>query len=75
MFVACIPDMEAGSLDEWIELYFKDRPKSKWIVEIKSLKKKQYDQMYRKLSLGKIAFQMMEAWGVGTVVNVDSLHD
>ena len=75
VYVACIPDMEAGSLDEWIELYFKDRPKSKWIVEIKSLKKKQYDQMYRKLSLGKIAFQMMEAWGVGTVVNVDSLHD
>ena len=73
IFVTCCPIIEGSNLlDKWIQDYFHDIPKSKWVVEMLSLKKKQYEKMYRNLDSGKATLQITSTWGKVLMINVDS---
>jgi len=64
VFVSCCPILEnSNRLDNWIQIYFENEPKSKWAVELLSLKKRQYARMYRNSSLEKVLLQLTAAWG------------
>jgi len=68
VLVSCCPLIEESTrLDKLIETYFDGVPRSKWVVEMLSLKKKQYEKMYRNLSFRKILVQLNAAWGRGMI--------
>jgi len=64
VFVSCCPIVEnSNRLDKWMQTYFDNEPKSKWAVELLSLKKRQYARMFRNLSFKKVLSQLNAAWG------------
>ena len=67
MFVLHIPIYEKTTfMDEiWGYGIFRGLPKCYWIGEVKSLVKKEYTKMRKKLSFVKVVSQMSAAWNLG----------
>ena len=66
MLVLHIPLIEETTyMDEVLgEEFFRGLPKCCWIGEMKSLVKKEYAKMRKKLSLEKVTSQMSGAWNL-----------
>ena len=78
VFVACCPIIEKTDvLDLLLNASFEDYPKSMWLPEILSLKKKQYGKMAKNLSVMKILRQMTATWGENMELGIPygSYHD
>merc|ERR1712058_52541 len=73
MFVLFCPIIEETNyMDNWMNFCFIEKHKSFWVDEMKSLLKKEYVQMRKKLDVSKVTSQISATWSLQGRVDLEN---
>merc|ERR1712098_583835 len=73
MFVLFCPIIEeTNCMDNWMNFWFSEKPRSFWVDEIKSLLKKEYVAMRKKLNVAQVISKISGTWSLQGRVDLEN---